>query len=36
MAEKYAKHFQQILLIGIFIIIGAQINMNLFKKFLIM
>ena len=30
MAEKYAKHFQQILLIGIFIIIGAQINMNLF------
>lgn len=30
MAEKYAKHFQQIFLIGIFIIIGAQINMNLF------
>ena len=30
MAEKYAKHFQQILLIGIFITIGAQINMNLF------
>lgn len=30
MAEKYAKHFQQILLIGIFIIISAQINMNLF------
>ena len=30
MAEKCAKHFQQILLIGIFIIIGAQINMNLF------
>ena len=30
MAEKYAKHVQQILLIGIFIIIGAQINMNLF------
>ena len=30
MAEKYAKHLQQILLIGIFIIIGAQINMNLF------
>lgn len=30
MAEKYVKHFQQILLIGIFIIIGAQINMNLF------
>ena len=30
MAEKYAKHFQQILLIVIFIIIGAQINMNLF------
>ena len=30
MPEKYAKHFQQILLIGIFIIIGAQINMNLF------
>ncbi|MDY5847063.1 MAG: sensor histidine kinase [Bariatricus sp.] len=30
MTAKYTKRFQQILLIGIFVIIGAQINMNLF------